>query len=125
MMGQSSGTSSILHHITAYGGNTARSKSQMQGAIVQSPRFFPQPNSTQDDEVYKPFLKLADDAKDPEAPLTADTDVPQKANAIMTHDSKYGYFGFGPTIDGDYVPDLPGKVLLKLSFSVPQCYLEI
>ena len=41
----------------------------------------------------------------------------------MTHDSKYGYFDFGPTIDGDYVPDLPGKALLKLNFPVPTMLL--
>ncbi|KAL8861267.1 MAG: hypothetical protein Q9178_002483 [Gyalolechia marmorata] len=84
----------------------------MQGAIVQSAGFFPQPNITQDDEMYNKFLELTD-AKDFEALLTADTKILQDANAKMVHNSKYGYFNFGPTIDGYYVKDLPGKLLAQ------------
>lgn len=124
MMGQSAGASSIMHHITAYGGKSGiiHSRPQMQGAILQSPGFFPQPNSTQDDEVYKTFLKLAK-VDNLEALFTADTQALQDANAIMIHDSKYGYFDFGPTIDHSYVPDLPGKVLLQSDFPVPAMLL--
>ncbi|KAI4286662.1 MAG: hypothetical protein L6R35_004081 [Caloplaca aegaea] len=63
--------------------------------------------------MYTKFLNLTG-AKDFEALLTVDTKTLQDANAKMVHDSKYGYFNFGPTIDGYYVRDLPGKVLAGL-----------
>ncbi|KAL9020302.1 MAG: hypothetical protein Q9185_002483 [Variospora sp. 1 TL-2023] len=91
----------------------------MQGAIIQSAGFFPQPNSTQDDAMYTKFLNLTG-AKDLEALLTADTKILQDANAEMVHNSKYGYFNFGPSVDGYYVKDLPGKVLAQREdISVP------
>ncbi|KAL8830862.1 MAG: hypothetical protein Q9170_005545 [Blastenia crenularia] len=111
MMGQGAGASSVMHHIATTGGN-AGIKPRMQKAIIQSPGFFPQPNSTQDDEMYAKFLELTG-AKDVEALEKADTKVLQDANAKLVHDSKYGYFNFGPTIDYFYVPDLPAKVLAK------------
>ncbi len=107
-MGQSAGASSIMHHIASPTYHPL--KVRTQGAIVQSAGFFPQPNITQDDEMYTKFLELTK-AKDFEALLTADTKILQDANAEMVHNSKYGYFNFGPTIDGYYVKDLPGKVL--------------
>ena len=111
-MGQSAGASSIMHHITSFGGGSDSRRTTMRGAIIQSPGFFPQPNGTQDDEMYTKFLTLTE-AKDLDALVTADTKVLQDANAKMVHESMYGYFNFGPTIDGDYVPDLPGKVLAQ------------
>ncbi|KAL9613200.1 MAG: hypothetical protein Q9204_008911, partial [Flavoplaca sp. TL-2023a] len=108
MMGQDAGASSIMHHIAA----PSYLRVQTQGAIVQSPGFFPQPNITQGDEKYTQFLELTG-AKDIEALLTADTKILQDANAKMVHNSKYGYFDFGPTMDGYYVKDLPGKILAR------------
>ena len=113
MMGQSAGASSIMHHITAWGGGDGyHSRPSMQGAIIQSPGFFPQPNDTRNDEMYTTFLELTN-ATNLEALFTLDTKVLQDANAKMVHESMYGYFNFGPTIDGNYVPDLPGKILAQ------------
>ena len=91
-MGQSAGASSIMHHITSFGGRSGYSrKPSMQAAIIQSPGFFPQPNGTQDDEMYSRFLELSK-AKDMDALLTIDTKILQDANAKMVHESMYGYF---------------------------------
>ncbi|KAL8877060.1 MAG: hypothetical protein Q9198_004852 [Flavoplaca austrocitrina] len=106
MMGQDAGASSIMHHIAA----PSYRRVHMKGAIVQSAGFFPKPNFTQDDEQYTKFLELTG-AKDVEALYTADTKILQDANAKMVHNSKYGYFDFGPTVDSFYVRDLPGKVM--------------
>ena len=123
MMGQSTGASSIMHHVTAAGGDrTLYYKPSMQGAIIQSPRFFPQPNTTKDNEMYKRFLEPTN-VKDVEALLAADTKVLQDANAKMVHESMYGYFNFGPTIDNDYVKDLPCKILAKPSLAIPAMLL--
>ena len=123
MMGQSAGASSIMHHITAFGGGDSYpSKPSMRAAIIQSPGFFPQPNATQDDEMYTRFLELTK-VKNTDAFLTVDTKVLQDANAKMVHESMYGYFNFGPTIDGNYVPDLPGKILAREQVSIPPMLL--
>ena len=123
MMGQSAGASSIMHHITAGGGNSYRNvKPSMQAAIIQSPGFFPQPNATKDDEMYKRYLELTN-AADFEALSKADTKVLQDANAQMVHESMYGYFNFGPTIENGYVKDLPGKILATSNFPVPPMLL--
>jgi len=113
-MGQSAGASSILHHITAWGGNTAYRPS-FDAAVLQSPGFFPQPNGTKNDIAYSRFLQLAD-AKDLDNLRGKNTSVLQQANAIMTYESEYGYFNFGPTVDGYYVPDLPGRLLAAGDF---------
>lgn len=111
-MGQSAGASSILHHITAYGGDRPPA---FQQAILQSPGFFPQPNRTQDDDTYAQFLALTG-ANNLDDLMKTDTTVLMNANANMTWQSTYGYFKFGPTIDGEYVRDLPGKLLKSGNF---------
>ncbi|KAL8756088.1 MAG: hypothetical protein Q9199_003187 [Rusavskia elegans] len=119
MMGQGAGASSIMHHIAA---SDHDFKPRMKAAIIQSPGFFPQPDETQNDEMYTKFLELAK-VEDYEALLTADTKVLQHANAKMVHESKYGYFNFGPTIDGGYVRDLPGKILAQDQLDIPAMLL--
>jgi carboxylesterase type B len=113
-MGQSAGASSILHHVTAGGGKEV-DRPAFDAAILQSPGFFPQPNNTKNDLAYSRFLHLAG-AEDLADLKGKDTAVLQQANAIMTYESEYGYFNFGPTVDGDYVPDLPGRLLAAGDF---------
>jgi len=112
-MGQSAGAASILHHITWEGG---RSTAPFKGAILQSPGFFPQPTTNQSDETYKEFLNRTG-SKDLDDLVTKDSSVLIKANAEMTYLSQYGIFRFGPTIDYNYVPNLPGKMLRDRRFA--------
>ncbi|KAL8653528.1 MAG: hypothetical protein Q9226_003817 [Calogaya cf. arnoldii] len=77
-----------------------------------------QPDDAMNDVQYTEFLKLTE-AENFNALRTADTKVLQNANAIMVHESKYGYFNFGPTIDGSYVLDLPGKILGEVGSDFP------
>ncbi|OWO97547.1 hypothetical protein B2J93_658 [Marssonina coronariae] len=109
VMGQSAGASSILHHITAGGGRREYAP-EFQRAILQSPGFFPQPNSSHDDYIYSEYLRRTG-ATDLEGLKNLDTSILQKINAEMTYESPYGIFNFGPTIDGDFVPELPSKLL--------------
>lgn len=109
VIGQSAGASSILHHIIA-GGGKADDKPNFEKAIIQSPGFFPQPNSSHDDYIYSEYLRLTG-AKDLNELQALNTSILQEVNAKMTFDSPYGIFNFGPTVDGDYVPDLPSKLL--------------
>jgi len=39
------------------------------------------------------------------------------ANALQVANSGYGQFTYGPSVDGDFVPDLPGKLLAQGRFA--------
>ena len=39
------------------------------------------------------------------------------ANTIQVGGANYGQFVYGPTVGGDFVPDLPGKLLLEGKFA--------
>lgn len=107
-MGQSAGASSVLHHITAGGGREFTPV--FDKAVIQSAGFFPQPDPTYDDRIYQKYLNLTG-AKDLDELVRMNTSILQDANARMTFDSPYGIFNFGPTVDGKFVTDLPGKLL--------------
>ncbi|KAJ5046325.1 uncharacterized protein L3040_003571 [Drepanopeziza brunnea f. sp. 'multigermtubi'] len=109
VMGQSAGASSILHHITA-GAGSEEYAPNFQRAILQSAGFFPQPNASHDDYIYSEVLRLTG-AESLAELKQLNTTILQAANAKMTYDSPYGIFNFGPTVDLDYVPDLPSKLL--------------
>lgn len=105
-MGQSAGASSILHHITAPRAYTP----VFQSAVIQSPGFFPAPNKTQHNLVYEQILDLAG-AKDLDALAEVSTKTLMGINANITFNSSYGLFNFGPSVGGNFVPDLPSKRL--------------
>jgi carboxylesterase type B len=108
VMGESAGASSILHHLTS---NPADPPA-FTSAIIQSAGFFPTPNNTQLDEVYTKFLNMtgAESLKDMD---NMDTEMLMQANANLTFMSSYGLFNFGPSIDMNYIQDLPSKVLKR------------
>jgi carboxylesterase type B len=112
-MGQSAGASSIMHHITLNGGK--RNPPVFRKAILQSPAFFPTPSDDILDGTYTEFLRLTG-SKDMDDLITKDTKTLMLANAEMVFKSQYGLFAFGPTVDSDYVPELPGKLLKKDEF---------
>lgn len=78
VMGQSAGASSIMHHITGYGGKTIH-RLPFSKAIIQTPGLFPQPDPPQDDAIYTEFLKLTG-AKDVEGLVKVDTQILQYTN---------------------------------------------
>jgi cholinesterase len=110
-IGESAGAGSILHQITAYGGQ----KAPFQQGVLQSPAFIPRPLKNQSDTAFADFLAAANVSSLEEARLL-DTSVLQQANKIVQAMSFYGSFMFGPTPDGDFVPDLPGRLLLSGNF---------
>jgi carboxylesterase type B len=117
-MGQSAGASSILHHITLSGGE--KHAPDFNKAILFSPGFFPQPNPKQDDDTFEEFLALtgAENLSDLYSNAPEVATAIADANDAMTYNSSYGYFKFGPSIDGPggYVPDLPGRLLADGKF---------
>lgn len=113
-MGQSAGASSILHHIVA-GAGAEEFKPNFSRAILQSPAFFPEGDSSSTDEVYNE-LKSRSNSLDLEELQERKTDDIRLINAIMTYFSNYGLFKFGPKVDYAYIPRLPGQLLLNNTY---------
>jgi carboxylesterase type B len=111
VMGESAGGGSILHHITAYGGR----KAPFSQAVMQSPAFIPNPLKNQSETAFQKFLTAANVSTLEEA-RKLDSSVLQLASKIAQAEAFYGTFTFGPMPDGDFVPDLPGKLLLEGKF---------
>ncbi|KAH8800638.1 Alpha/Beta hydrolase protein [Xylogone sp. PMI_703] len=114
LLAESAGGGSIMHHITAYGGIRDK-RSPFQQAIVQSPGFLPFPGHFEQEQVFMQFLKVANASS-----LRELRKLPQEtlmnASAEVIANASYGTFAFGPVVDGSFVPDLPGKLLLQGNF---------
>ncbi|KAL8792155.1 MAG: hypothetical protein Q9195_005251 [Heterodermia aff. obscurata] len=115
-MGQSAGGSSILHHLVA-GAGAENFKPNFSQAILQSPAFFPEGDWYSTDSVYNE-LKFRSHARygtleDLQRKSTFEI---QLINLVMTYYSNYGLFKFGPKVDYEYVPQLPGPLLLNNTY---------
>ena len=114
IMGESAGAAMSLHQITAYGG---LQDAPFQQAVLESPAFNPNPYNWQQEESYQTFLtnanatSLADLRRAPTETLIA-------ANELSIFGGQYGVDGgFGPAVDGDFVPQLPIQLLAQGRFA--------
>ncbi|KAI0382458.1 alpha/beta-hydrolase [Hypomontagnella monticulosa] len=115
VMGESAGASSIVHHITAYGGNKP---APFRAAIPQSPAFqfnidFP--------AGYKKTLSEAHSQTGGTVQTVADMRLLtakklREINQGVITSSPIGTFGFGPGPDGSYVTDIPQVLLYNGKF---------
>ena len=109
IFGESAGGGSVMHQITAYGGRGG--PVPFQQALTQSPGFMPVVSNVQQEQIFDDYLSLLNVSTIEEArklPFSALF----KANAIQVGGSPIGEFTYGPTVDGDFVPTLPGLLLL-------------
>jgi len=113
VLGESAGGGSIMHQITAFGG--LKGPAPFAGAVPQSPGFFPVVSPAAQEAVFDTFLgllnvsTLAEARKLPSSAIIA-------ANAKQVGAAPYGQFVYGPTVDGDFVPALPGQLLARGQF---------
>ncbi|KAH7110372.1 carboxylesterase family protein-like protein [Dendryphion nanum] len=119
VMGESAGAGSIIHQITAYGGQEGKG-AQVAGApfsqaILQSPGWLPHPPIAEQDRLFNDFLARLNVSTLQEARLLS-TEALVRANMAVVRDSSYGTFSFGPTVDGDFVPAIPAVSLLDGRF---------
>ncbi|KFY46490.1 hypothetical protein V494_00448 [Pseudogymnoascus sp. VKM F-4513 (FW-928)] len=119
VMGESAGAGSIMHHITAYGGK--KGKAPFQRAILQSPGWLPSKAAAANENTFRQTLSIASTVtKKKITSLSALRSLTSSelylVNAAMVGLSPYGSFTYGPTVDGDYVPALPGSLLLDRKF---------
>lgn len=107
-MGESAGAGSILHHLTAYGGQ--QDVPLFQQAILQSPAYVPRPYKSQAESSFSVLLESANVSTLAEL-VELDTYDLQVANKLSQTSDFYGTFQFGPGPDGSFVPELPEKLL--------------
>ncbi|KIW06522.1 uncharacterized protein PV09_02956 [Verruconis gallopava] len=109
LIGESAGGGSIQHQITAYGGN--KGPNPFQRAIPQSPGFLPIRSNNYTEQTFLDFLRYAN-VSSLEELRALPTERLLAANAQQIYNTKIiGTFTYGPVVDGDFVPDLPGNLL--------------
>ncbi|TGO32452.1 hypothetical protein BHYA_0316g00070 [Botrytis hyacinthi] len=119
VMDESAGGGSILHQIIAYGG--MRGPPPFQQAILQSPGFQPNPVNYQQEQISHYVLNDASSFSNRSITTiddlrTVDARTLAKVNDFVVANSPYGLYTFGPTVDGTFVPALPGQVLVDKNF---------
>lgn len=113
VMGESAGGGSIMHQITAYGGNKP---SPFQRAIIQSPGLTPTVSQFKQENNTQTFLSLLNVSTIEEARRLSSEDL-INANAWQVGNASYSSYVWGPVVDGLFVPALPGISLLNGGFS--------
>lgn len=102
-----------MHQLTAFGG--LQGPAPFAGAVPQSPGFFPVVSPAAEESIFNDFLALlnvstlAEARKLPSSAIIA-------ANAQQVYSAAYGQFVYGPSVDGDFVPALPGQLLARGQF---------
>lgn len=113
-MGESAGGGSIMHQITAYGGNAG--PSPFQQAIVQSPGWIPVIKDEQQEKTLQQFLGILNVSTIEEArQLPTEKLIAGNAYQVATK-APWGSFVYGPVVDGSFVPASPGQLLLEGNF---------
>jgi len=110
IMGASAGASSGLHQITAYGGS--KGKAPFQQAFLESPAFSPNPYNWMQEEIFQRVLTLANatslvDLRN----MTSEQAI--AVNTATIFNATYSNSGFGPVVDGFFVPELPTLLLAQ------------
>ncbi len=120
VIGESAGASSIMHHITSYGG---KGTVPFQQAIPQSPAFQVMV-PLQQTEVFDSVLKVASAITNTSITTVSELRalpfaILELVNSYLVTNSMYGTFTFGPVIDPtpfSYVPDIPARLLTEGKF---------
>ncbi|XXH01934.1 hypothetical protein Hte_008297 [Hypoxylon texense] len=113
VMGSSAGASSLMHHITSFGGAGDIAFSQ---AIMFSTAFMPYPTSDIPRASFNDFMNILNVSSLEEMrQLPSETLIAANALQIYSH-APYGRTLYGPTVDGAISPALPGKLLAEGSF---------
>lgn len=110
IMGASAGASSGLHQITAYGGS--KGKAPFQQAFLESPAFSPTPYNWLQEKSFQKVLTAANVTSLADLRgLTSEQAIAVNTKALFN--TPYGSTGFGPVVDGFFVPELPTLLLAQ------------
>merc|ERR1712070_598646 len=110
VFGESAGGGSIMHQITAYGGKNG--PAPFQQAIPQSPGWQPIVSNQVEEQQFSTFLDLLNVSTLDQARQLPSSAL-QEANMKQVGNAEYGTFVYGPTVDGNFVPHLPGELAAR------------
>ncbi|KAJ4348451.1 uncharacterized protein N0V89_009825 [Didymosphaeria variabile] len=114
VFGESAGGGSIMHQITAYGGN--KGPAPFQQAVPQSPGWIPVQSQSYQENIYQKFLKLTNSSSLAEL-RNLSSEAVIRANAQqITYDPPWGGYVYGPVVDGLFAPLQPGQLLAQGRF---------
>ena len=119
IFGESAGGASIVFHITAYGGTAG--PSPFQQSLPMSPFFVSDIPMQQQENAFNRFLALANVSTLEElkqTPIGSLNTANSLAVGFGAYDTPghYGAYTYSPVVDGEYVPDTPGRLLLQGRF---------
>ena len=109
VFGESAGGGSIMYQLTAYGG--LKGPAPFQQAILQSPGLQSILSNQQQERIFDGFLAQLNVSTIKEARQLPFPDL-LRANILQINPSPYGSYTYGPVVDGDFVPAMPGELLL-------------
>lgn len=113
VMGASAGASSLMHHVTSFGGVGEIAFNQ---AIMFSPAFLPYPTSDIPTASFNDLMNMLNVSSLEEMrQVPSETLIATNALQIYSH-APYGSTLYGPTVDGAISPALPGQLLVDGSF---------
>lgn len=114
-MGESAGAASILHHITAEGGEE---EAPFDQAVIMSPAFqFNLNGSYGYDLTMEVATNYTGEDIDSVSDLESLTSAQLKyINQAVVYEAFTGLFNYGPVVDGTYVPNHPQVLLLEGKF---------
>ncbi|EHK26551.1 uncharacterized protein TRIVIDRAFT_52507 [Trichoderma virens Gv29-8] len=111
--GESAGAGSIVHHLTAFGGQG--DALPFTQAVTQSPAFSINSNLDTQNQRFQEFLNLLGVGSLDEA-RTLPSEQLIMANQMQAFNSSYGGGTYSVAVDGTYVPAQPGLLFLNGSF---------
>lgn len=114
VFGESAGGGSIMHQITAYGG--LEGKAPFQQAVPQSPGWAFISSNTQQEDTYQKFLNLTNSTSLAELRALSSEEVIRASFQQIAYDSAWGSYTYGPTVDGNFVPQQPAQLLAQGRF---------
>ncbi|KAF2121871.1 carboxylesterase family protein-like protein [Lophiotrema nucula] len=114
VFGESAGGGSIMHQITAYGG--LKGPVPFQQAVPQSPGWLPVSSQLQQENVYQLLLTLTNSSSITDLRNLSEADFIKANSLIVTYNSTYGSYTYGPVVDGDFAPQQPGQLLARGAF---------
>lgn len=114
LLGESSGGGSILHQITAYGGTEG--PVPFRRAVPQSPGWVPTTSPLNQEDTYQLLLKLTNSSSLATLRNVSETDFIRANALIVGYNTTYSNFLYGPVVDDDFTPQLPGQLLAQGAF---------
>ncbi|KAF2849261.1 carboxylesterase family protein-like protein [Plenodomus tracheiphilus IPT5] len=114
VVGESAGGGSIMHQITAYGGS--KGKAPFQQAVPQSPGWSAVQSVVQQENTFQNYLELTNTSSLAELRALSSEEIIMANAQQVAYDAAWGTYVYGPVVDGNFAPLLPGQLLAQGRF---------